>query len=238
MVRVAQASIDERGHAIGGQSGNQTGRELNVSNWYQHGWTQVIRFKNRKKAEQFAKVAETLANNKCIGYDQSGRATLYNDLSKLNFAYDKLSAPCETDCSAFAVACLNCIGIKANPNANTSSMWEVCKATEEFELLTDSKYLASSDYLQVGDILNRPASHVVIVLDNGCKANADKLVANKPTTSPISKPKPKASVYTVKIGDTLSTIAQAHKTTVDKLVKLNGIKNSNLIFKGQKIKIK
>lgn len=44
-------------------------------------------------------------------------------------------------------------------------------------------------------------------------------------------------VYTVKKGDTLSKIAAMFKTTVEKLVQLNKIKDPNLIFPGQKIKI-
>ena len=48
----------------------------------------------------------------------------------------------------------------------------------------------------------------------------------------------KAVYYTVKAGDTLTKIAKAKKTTVDKLVKLNGIKNPNLIYAGQKIRVK
>jgi Uncharacterized protein containing LysM domain len=44
--------------------------------------------------------------------------------------------------------------------------------------------------------------------------------------------------YTVKRGDTLSGIAQRYKTTVAKLVKDNGLKNPNIIYAGQKIKIK
>lgn len=46
-----------------------------------------------------------------------------------------------------------------------------------------------------------------------------------------------ATVYTVKSGDTLSKIATKYKTTVDRLVKLNNIKNKNLIYVGQKITI-
>lgn len=41
--------------------------------------------------------------------------------------------------------------------------------------------------------------------------------------------------YTVKKGDTLSAIAKKHNTTVDTLVKLNNIKNANLIYVGQKL---
>ena len=44
--------------------------------------------------------------------------------------------------------------------------------------------------------------------------------------------------YTVKKGDTLGGIAKKYNTTVDKLVSLNGIKNKNLIYAGQKLKIK
>lgn len=44
--------------------------------------------------------------------------------------------------------------------------------------------------------------------------------------------------YTVKSGDTLTLIANKYKTTVAQLVKLNGIKNANLIYVNQKIRVK
>lgn len=43
--------------------------------------------------------------------------------------------------------------------------------------------------------------------------------------------------YKVKKGDTLSKIAKENNTTVEKLVKINNIKNPNLIYAGQKIRI-
>ena len=49
--------------------------------------------------------------------------------------------------------------------------------------------------------------------------------------------KPKFVTYTVKRGDTLSAIARIFGTTVTKIVKDNGIKNPNLIYPGQTIKI-
>lgn len=42
-----------------------------------------------------------------------------------------------------------------------------------------------------------------------------------------------AKTYTVRKGDTLWEIAQKYGTTVDKLVKLNNIKNRNIISVGQ-----
>ena len=46
------------------------------------------------------------------------------------------------------------------------------------------------------------------------------------------------STYVVKAGDTLSEIAKKYNTTVDELVKLNGIKDKNKINVGQKLKVK
>lgn len=46
------------------------------------------------------------------------------------------------------------------------------------------------------------------------------------------------STYTVKAGDTLSDIAKKYGLTVDKLVKLNGIKDKNKIYVGQILKLK
>lgn len=62
--------------------------------------------------------------------------------------------------------------------------------------------------------------------------------AAQPKPEPPSRNEPvKEIVYTVKKGDTLSKIAALFKTAVSKLVQINKIKNPDLIFPGQKIKI-
>ena len=47
----------------------------------------------------------------------------------------------------------------------------------------------------------------------------------------------KETIYTVKKGDTLSKIANKYHTTVNAIAKKNGIKNVDLIYVGQKLKI-
>lgn len=47
-----------------------------------------------------------------------------------------------------------------------------------------------------------------------------------------------AQYYTIQSGDTLSGIASKYGTTVSKLQSLNGIKNANVIYAGQKIRVK
>ena len=50
--------------------------------------------------------------------------------------------------------------------------------------------------------------------------------------------KPQPIYYIVKSGDNLSTIAKKYGTTVNQLVQWNNIKNANLIYKGQKLRVK
>lgn len=52
------------------------------------------------------------------------------------------------------------------------------------------------------------------------------------------KSKSTSLYYTVKSGDTLSGIATKYGTTYQKLAQMNGIKNPNIIYKGQRIKVR
>lgn len=52
------------------------------------------------------------------------------------------------------------------------------------------------------------------------------------------KPQPKAEYYIIKSGDTLSGIANKFGTTINQLCAWNGIKNPNLIYAGNKIRVK
>lgn len=42
--QLAQASIDENGHATGGRGGDQTGHETNISNYYNYPWSCYLRW--------------------------------------------------------------------------------------------------------------------------------------------------------------------------------------------------
>jgi N-acetylmuramoyl-L-alanine amidase len=59
----------------------------------------------------------------------------------------------------------------------TGNMRSAFKNTGKFEILTDSKYLTSDQYLKRGDILVNEGSHTVMVLSNGSKVSS---VDNKP----------------------------------------------------------
>lgn len=64
---------------------------------------------------------------------------------------------------------------------------------------------------------------------------ADSNSKNKKSTSEKGTG---AKYHTVKKGETLSSIAKKHKTTVDKLIKLNKLKNKNALRTGQKLRVR
>lgn len=99
-----------------------------------------------------------------------------------------------------------------------------------FKDSTLRKKLNAKDYAGAGKELLRWNKANGVILD-GLKRrrNAEKVLFDKI---------PVQSVYVVKTGDTLSKIAKEQNTTVAKLAKINKIENPDIIYAGQKLKLK
>lgn len=172
-VRIGHASIDENGRASGGAAGDQTGKELCIRNWYAKGWKVLLRAKDPAVRRKIAQACTDACNNENLGYDQSGRNTGLQEAKKVGWDFAKITKKAEFDCSSLASACVQAAGVDIWDGGNaptTSTLEYVLTATGAFETLRDSKYLTGTDYLLEGDILLKPGSHVVMVLDNGAKA--------------------------------------------------------------------
>lgn len=167
--------------------GDQTGREVCISTWYDDNWDYVLRAKDANVAEKLAKNCEAGCKNEMIGYDQSRRFTLYEAASTVNHDLSKISTPCACDCSSFLCECTIASGIKVAYNLNTSTMQTAFVKTGEFELLTDKKYLTTDDYLIRGDILVEAGVHTVMALTSGAKA--------------VASEEPGIDVSDIKVGD-------------------------------------
>lgn len=192
-MRIAHASIDENKHAKGGQAGNQNGREVCIREWYRKPWTIALRHPDRLVREHIATVAETLASppyNTLIGYDQNERNTFHTVARRLG--YDLLEfinahEPCETDCSAFVTCICLFAGVKQleyDGNAPTTSTMKSVFKRAGFNVLTEGKYVDQVDYLSKGDILVKPGSHTVIVLDDGVKYGTVQKIEYYPACAP------------------------------------------------------
>lgn len=182
-MKIGQASIGDGGKAHGGKAGDQTGGEVKISNWYKYskGWDVVIRAKSRDKAHKMAEAMKAACNNNNIGYDQWERETLLTQVKKVGNDFSKITTPTETDCSALVATVIVATGTEEskmrNPSrknalAYTGDLKQLCAATGEFDILTDSKYLNSSDYLLEGDIILNERYHVIMAIENGSTSSS------------------------------------------------------------------
>lgn len=194
-VRIGHASKDERGKFTGGTAGDQTGKEICIRSWYNGDWKFIARPISSLVAEAIAVSCEKACNNPNCGYDQGGRNTGLQAAKAAGWDLGKVKEPCEFDCSSLTTACIQAAGVKVWDGGNamtTSTLKRKLEATGAFQILTEDKYLTGPTYLKRGDILCKPGSHVVIVLDNG--PNAEKTVSELGT-----KPEPhrldKVTVY-------------------------------------------
>lgn len=170
-VLIAHASLAENGRAVGGQAGDQTGKEVCVRSWYNKPWGCVIRFIDADMREKVAWCMEEAAKNNHIGYDQNQRNTLLNKARRYNYDVSKVKEDCETDCSALvSVACMfagipeSTLTLNGNC-ATTRTLRSILKSTGEVEIFTTTMYTGKSDKLIRGDILLKEGSHVAVVIN-------------------------------------------------------------------------
>jgi hypothetical protein len=175
-VLIGHASINENGTVTGGTQGDQTGKEVCTRNWYNAGWTVLLRPTSSSVAEKMAKACEAGCANNKIGYDQSKRNTLRTQAQSAGWDLSKITTACSTDCSAFMTVCAEAAGVdvsKCYTSGNAPTTWTMrttFSGTGAFTVLTDSKYLTSEQYLQRGDVLVKESSHTAMVLSNGSSA--------------------------------------------------------------------
>lgn len=178
-VLIGHASMDESGKTKRGKAGDQTKKEICIRAWYSKPWDFILQCKDQVKAEKMAIACEQGCANDNIGYDQNQRNTLNTQAKLVDYDLSKIQTPCETDCSAFMTVCAQAAGINIPYNSGnaptTSTMKSAFISTGEFDVLTDSKYLTSDNYLKRGDILVKAGSHTVMALENGIKSIKSKI---------------------------------------------------------------
>ena len=187
-IKVGAAHIDERGRASGGQSGDQTGRELSIKPGYIYndGWDYCIRIKSLSKRKKFKEFIKWACGSKYIGYDQGQRLSLYNELKRIGFNnYMLLNKNVECDCSSLVACGLIVAGFtKISPKATTHYNKDIDTALSLMKTMKknypnsftyfDSKYKNGnhtkvSTWWRNGDILLKQGNHVETVVSGGRK---------------------------------------------------------------------
>ena len=170
-VLIGSARSSYRNTSPGDQNG---GREVSTEKYYVHskGWV-VLRAKDATAREKIAVAMERACANNDIGYDQSTRLTLFNNVKDFGFDPARTTKKVNTDCSALVRVCVHYAGIEVD-NFITSNEVSKLMATGAFEKFTDDAHCKSSDHLLRGDILDtRTKGHTVVVLNDGAKAHEE-----------------------------------------------------------------
>ena len=184
-VKISNSGSDERGKYSGGTAGDQTGNEWVIRNWYDRPWNCVLRHPNPIVRCELVKMEVDAANNNHIGYDQSQRQTYWEKLKQFNYEPSKITANCESDCSAGVIANVRGVGyklgIKQLQNLNATYTGNMRAGLKEagFMVLTDKKYLTSSKYLIAGDILLNDAHHTAVAVTNGTLSSTSEAIPVK-----------------------------------------------------------
>lgn len=181
-VLIAHASLSEN-QTVNGEKGDQTGKEVCIREWYSKPWKALIRFKDPKVAEKVALCMENAAKNNLIGYSQATRNTLLNEARKHNYDVSKVTVPCNCDCSSLvSVACMyagipeSVLTLHGNC-ATTSTLTNCLKNSGLVDVYTSLPYLTKTDKLKRGDILIKPNSHVVVVVQTETNKKSAQEVA-------------------------------------------------------------
>lgn len=119
------------------------------------------------------------------------------------------------------------------PNETVFKVGDVVEVINPINYDNGKKFTVYSGvkYTVIEAVRNR----IVIGIDGNVTSAIDAKNIRKVTASKTDKKK--TYKYTVKKGDTLTAIAEKYHTTVSKIAKENGIKNPDLIFVNQVLKI-
>lgn len=186
---ISNCGKDERGKFKGGQAGDQTGKEWQLIPWYSKPWKYILRHPIPNVRALLADLAKRAALNDKIGYDQNQRTTYDRELVKADYDPSKIDTPCEADCSSGVIANVKAAGVLLGDdklkNCTATYTGNMKSGLEKagFEVLTDRKYLESSNYLLAGDILLGDG-HTATNITDGAFARDDTIgLQNSPSYS-------------------------------------------------------
>lgn len=168
-VKIGQACANERGGLAYGNAGDQTGREVVITNWGAgYGWIYVYRAIDPAMRLKLADAMIETCKNNNIGYDTSipGRYTAWDLAEKNGHKISKINQKCETTCSQAVSMCMRAAGVPktyARRHYDIAAMTAAMKGCPMFKVYKSSSYTRSSKNLQPGDIL-LSSHHTAIVV--------------------------------------------------------------------------
>nr|WP_252895013.1 LysM peptidoglycan-binding domain-containing protein [Liquorilactobacillus satsumensis] len=116
-------------------------------------------------------------------------------------------------------------------SGSTTNTYYTVQSGDTLSGIADNYSTTVSRLVTLNNISNANFIYVgqELLVSSASSSSANSSSSNSSTSS--------SNTYTVKSGDTLSSIANTYDTTVSKLVSLNSISNANYIYVGQKLTV-
>ena len=151
-----------------GSMGDQTGREICISNFYSYPWDVVLYCKDDTLRRKAAQIAQEIASNPSFGYSQPNRWTGYNSI--VANGGKVAGAQGDFDCSSLVISCYALAGLPIPTGIGyTGTIEQTFLATGKFEALRGQHTL---DYMRgaIGCIYLNTANHTAIgITDEGLR---------------------------------------------------------------------
>lgn len=205
MIKVAEAIGSETG-GKDGQAGDQTGNEILVRTFKKRSYefTEYLRCTDRGMAARAAQFATRIAACSRFGYSQRNRWAGAKNIEAVGADRLEEAVAGDFDCSSLAIECYRLAGCpRLDMTGYTGNIRKLLKNTGYFEDCD----LSNVETAQVGDLMNAPGIHVLIVVGGG--------------SAPAPTPTPSTGQYVLVKGDNVrvrsgpskdyKTILIAHK---------------------------
>lgn len=222
MAKISNASSNEKGGITGGSAGDQTGKEIRVIDWYNpsSAWDWYIEHPDDAVMEWTAILAEEMAENPLVGYDQGNdRNTFWEQLKVSKYRPKNIKKACECDCSSGVGAIVKAVGYlldipelkKVSHQCWTGNILSAL-VSAGFKASNDPKYLTSDRYVRRGGILLNLDGHVTTFVSDGLKPTP----IGETTTSSVGGDKVTVSLDILKKGSKGSQVKSCQQLLIAK----------------------
>ena len=162
--QIVSATINEMGTVSGGQTGDQTGKEVSTQTFYMHskGWV-GFKAKDSALAEKLAKGMKIACDNPNIGYDQNERLGVVRKGIET-------TEKTECDCSSLVRAVLKYAGVEVT-NFTTATEKAIIMATGLFD---EVKINSAADVTNGMILVTKTKGHTAIVVSGATEKKEEK----------------------------------------------------------------
>lgn len=186
-VKVIEAIGSETG-GKDGEYGDQTGNEIVLRTFKKrkYAFTEALRCRDRSMAELAAKYGKRIAECSAFGYSQSHRWTGAKNIEAVGKDNLEYAEPGDFDCSSLVIECYRLAGCPLKMTGYTGNICRLLLETGLFYSVPND--LADIEYAEIGDVINAPGIHVLMVVTDGSKATPQPEPEPEPSPEPTPVP--------------------------------------------------